>query len=100
MIHITIPGNPIPQSRPRFGNGHAYDTDKCRAYKYGVYAGEEIPPDGFLHDIGTKNPKIVLDSGDVVWGYQCWWGDENTVKKQLGDRQVIIVDLDGEPKEA
>ncbi len=33
MIHITIPGNPIPQSRPRFGNGHAYETDKCRAYK-------------------------------------------------------------------
>lgn len=76
------------------------DENTVKLLGYGVYAGEEIPPDEFLHDLGIKNPKIVLDSGGVVWGYQCWWGDEDTVKKQLGDRQVIIVDLDGEPKEA
>lgn len=22
------------------------------------------------------NPKIELDNGDIVWGYQCWWGPE------------------------
>lgn len=24
----------------------------------------------------ARNPKIELDNGDVVWGYQCWWGPE------------------------
>lgn len=23
------------------------------------------------------NPKIELDGGGVVWGYQCWWGAED-----------------------
>lgn len=22
-----------------------------------------------------RNPKIVLDTGEVVWGYQCWWAE-------------------------
>lgn len=33
MIHITIPGNPIAQARPRFANGRAYETECCRDYK-------------------------------------------------------------------
>lgn len=63
---------------------------------YGMYAGEEIPPDGFLHDAGIKNPKIQLDNGGVVWGYQCWWGDEQRVKQIIGDRAVINANIDME----
>jgi hypothetical protein len=22
---------------------------------------------------GWENPKIVLDDGTVLWGYECWW---------------------------
>lgn len=22
---------------------------------------------------GAGNPKITLDDGTVIWGYQCWW---------------------------
>lgn len=22
---------------------------------------------------GRGNPKITLDDGSVLWGYQCWW---------------------------
>lgn len=22
---------------------------------------------------GAPNPKITLDNGDVIWGYECWW---------------------------
>lgn len=22
---------------------------------------------------GRSNPKITLDDGTVIWGYQCWW---------------------------
>ena len=24
-------------------------------------------------DLGAVNPRIVLDSGAVLWGYECWW---------------------------
>lgn len=22
---------------------------------------------------GRLNPRIELDNGEVIWGYQCWW---------------------------
>lgn len=30
---------------------------------------------------GLRNPKLVLDDGTVLWGYQCWWdrADEEEV---------------------
>ena len=31
----------------------------------------------------NRNPRIRLDSGDVVWGCQCWWGPEKVVKARL-----------------
>ena len=37
-------------------------------FGYGVYVGNFVPP-GDLH----RNPRIDLDGGGVVWGYQCWW---------------------------
>lgn len=56
---------------------------------YGVYVGDEVPPTGFLHDAGAKNPKLQLDNGNVVWGYQCWWGSEGKVKEIIGGRKII-----------
>ena len=56
---------------------------------YGVYSGDEIPPDGFLNEAGATNPKITLDNGDVVWGYQCWWGPEDEVKNSIAGRKII-----------
>lgn len=58
---------------------------------YGVFAGEEIPPDGFCHAIKMKNPKLVLDNGTIVWGQECWWGSEEAIKASIGDRKVIEV---------
>jgi hypothetical protein len=49
---------------------------------YGVYEGNQYPD-------GSKvvNARIRLDSGDVVWGYQCWWGKEDEVAAAV-QRQV------------
>lgn len=22
---------------------------------------------------GRNNPRIELDNGEIIWGYQCWW---------------------------
>ena len=32
-IDVTIYGEPIPQARPRFANGHAYESARSRNYK-------------------------------------------------------------------
>lgn len=56
---------------------------------YGVYVGDHIPVE-VAGDMGKAlveakipNPKIALDSGKVVYGCECWWGPEETVKKKL-----------------
>ncbi len=75
-------------------------TETVWFFGYGTYEGDEIPPENVklfgisLFELGLKNPKIILDSGKIVWGCECWWGGEETVKKSIGDRNVIIVDPD------
>ena len=60
---------------------------------YGTYLGREIPPFGLLKDLGVKSPKIKLDSGEVIWGFECWWGREEDIKKLEGMLKVIKVDI-------
>lgn len=45
---------------------------------------------GFL----KTNPKIVLDSGKVVWGCECWWGPEEKMRAEIAGRRVVDVDID------
>ena len=33
MIELVIYGDPVPQGRPRFANGHAYDPQRSQNYK-------------------------------------------------------------------
>lgn len=71
---------------------------------YGVLISrEEIPPaeiGGF--NLGFPNPKIKLDNGDIVWGCECWWGEEEKFKKQLaGAKEIKVVTIaDCRAKEA
>lgn len=41
-----------------------------------------------------KNPKILLESGEVVWGMECWWGSESKVKQMLENKKVTIVSIE------
>ena len=72
---------------------------------YGVYVGDEVPitAAGQVAEImveeGISNPKIRLDNGKIVWGCECWWGGEASVKKQVEKAanagvEVIEVDID------
>jgi len=53
---------------------------------YGELVGEEIPVEavGWIADClkkeRVKNPKIVLDDGNVVYGCECWWVAEEKMK--------------------
>ena len=74
---------------------------KCEFLGYGIYEGDFVPEGavGFmakaLVDNHQVNPKICLDSGKVVWGCECWWGDEEKVKKILSQyKDIVNVDID------
>lgn len=38
-----------------------------------------------------KNPRIKLDDRSVVWGCECWWGEEEKIKRSLKDREIVKV---------
>ena len=60
------------------------DSEEVHLLGYGVYDGDIKHP-----ELGFRNPRITLDNGSVVWGFECWWGPEGKVKKSIGDRKVI-----------
>ncbi len=67
------------------------DKNDVNIYGYGEMVGEEPCP--YLFDI--PNPKIVLDSGEVVWGCECWWGNaEKFEKEQLCGRRIVFVPIE------
>lgn len=60
------------------------DEDKKEVVCFGggIYADEEETPPGVFMaglEIRSDSPKLVLDSGDVVYGCECWWGPENNM---------------------
>lgn len=59
---------------------------------FGIYAGREVakPEHG-----GWANHKLILDDGRVVWGYECWWGSEESVRHQIAGCKIINVTIDG-----
>jgi hypothetical protein len=71
--------------------------DTIHLFGYGVYVGDEIPPDEggssmttMLHEDGMTNPKIVLDGGDVVWGCECWWGPEAEIQREVSKHKNVV----------
>jgi hypothetical protein len=73
----------------RIGAYMSRDTTTVNFLGFGVYEGDEIPPEdagGFaklVREIGMTNPKLKLDNGVVVWGCECWWGPEEKVKADM-----------------
>jgi hypothetical protein len=76
---------------------------------YGKYMGREIPESGtcVLGDLfkeqGISNPCILLDSGERVYGFECWWDKEEAIKKIEQEAikviQVSVSDFRGKHKE-
>ena len=62
------------------------NTEVVNFFGYGVFDGDQKHP-----DMGFPNPHITLDSGEVVWGCECWWGPEDKIKAKIGDRKINIV---------
>lgn len=77
----------------RVGAIQKADSKTVHFYGYGVYDGE-FPHSIFGDDFMMDNPRITLNRGGIVWGCECWWGPEEKIKKTIGDREVIFVDVE------
>lgn len=78
----------------RVGAMASSSEKEVHLFGYGVYVGDEVPPQevtGPFGKLSFPNPKIVLDSGDVVWGCECWWGPEEKIKTHVGNRKVVMI---------
>lgn len=49
---------------------------------------------GPMADMLYKSPRITLDNGKVVWGSECWWGAEKSVRAHLRGKAFVLVDID------
>jgi len=90
--------NKNPIGNRVFAFQHATE-DTVYFFGYGTYLGEEEPYKdagglaSVLRESGMKNPKIMLDSGDVVWGCECYWGPAWRFDEKYKNYKIVNVDL-------
>ncbi len=89
----------------RVGAIASSDETTVKIYGYGVNTGSHIPTEEdiasadehdaeilrIMHECRLLNPKIRLDGGGFIWGFQCWWASEESIKARIGDRAVVVI---------
>lgn len=67
----------------------------------GVYEGDFVPdseaagPFAELdRQVELANPRIRLDSGQIVWGCECWWGPVEEIRRSIAGRTLVLVDIE------
>lgn len=75
------------------------DGGKVQAFGGGTLMGENVVPKGrglFGVDIdGLTNICIVLDTGERVFGHECYWGAEDSILEKIkGDTVELITIAD------
>lgn len=67
------------KSGDRIGAIRSAKNNTVQLLGYGTYLGDEVPGDLYPR----PTPKLQLDNGNVVWGFQCWWGSESAVRSRI-----------------
>jgi hypothetical protein len=77
------------------------NENNVKFFGYGKYVGDFVPQEAvgflatFFKDTQKKCPKIELDSGKIVYGCECWWEEEEKVKRILSSYDSVEnVDID------
>lgn len=79
--------------------------DTIKIYGFGTFEGNHIPEEAVgpfaeaMRELKVENPRIRLDSGEVVYGCECWWGPENAIREKLEAYKTILeVSIDEDRK--
>jgi len=80
----------------RVGAIFGQTIERMEFFGYGIYEGDKIPdPRLNVMFLGAPvehpNPSILLDSGERVYGCECWWGEEEAIKKKVASHTGELV---------
>lgn len=84
----------------RIGCVCSADEKTIQLFGYGVRLEDEVPIEaiGPMAEVAVlmkrKNPCILLDSGQKIYGCECWWAPEDIIKANAATREVIPVNID------
>jgi len=84
----------------RVGAISHHDAGIVYLFGWGTYEGDFVPEEAcgdlaeMLREPGIPNPRIRLDSGQIVYGCECWWGPEETLRKKFAEHEFVDVDID------
>lgn len=68
------------------------DSENVWLFGYGKYLGLKAIPKEICEILeGVENPCIELDNGKLVFGCECWWGENLDIIK---GRKIIDVDVE------
>jgi len=74
------------------------DNDNIYFLGFGVYEGDEVPGEDVAGMMGSllrmreqKNPKLVLDNGDSIWGCECYWGPTDQFRSFSNMRKIVPI---------
>ena len=62
---------------------------EVRLYGFGTYQGRSVPNEAVgwmakdMREMGIMNPTILLDSGETIYGCECWWGEAVSAAKRF-----------------
>lgn len=76
------------EKQKRVGAISSIENGTMNLLGYGIYEGSKIPETDdvkffgkSLKKLGLANDCILLDSGERVYGCECWWDSEDHVKE-------------------
>ncbi len=87
----------IDQVGIRVGAFESVSPEKVVLFGFGIYEGKHVPADSHpIFKVLGGNPRIRLDSGEIVWGFECWWDAEEEAKdiiKKAQEQGTKIVNI-------
>ena len=75
----------------RIGAIQGINNKNVWLFGYGIYDGDHIPPVVAAVGLETTSARLILDNGQVIWSYECWWGLEKNIKNEVGNRNIFMV---------
>ena len=68
------------------------DKDTIYSFGEGEYIGDKVPDVKPFNEIDLPNPCIKLKSGELVWGFECWWGKKDKMEEKfLSEKNIKII---------
>jgi hypothetical protein len=90
-----VEDHPLVEFAGSMAEKNGRDADEARALCAANITAERARPlderIAEVYQMINTNPCIYLDSGDIVWGAQCWWGPLDRAKQRFARSKLVLV---------